>query len=126
MSVGAWAAFALLAVPAVAEPPADGAGEASVTVLRGDRIRAEDGSRRLEQGVIVMRPAPGSFMRETARLAEKSGASDSPAALPSIRIAVDVSEPTWHAHGVLLPRAIRDEGKRAPRKVHPASMYAPR
>jgi hypothetical protein len=127
MSVGAWVALALLAVPAVAEPPSRGAGDTTVTVLRGDRIRAEDGPRGLEQGVIVMRPAPGSFMRETARLAAISDASDSPVASLSIRIAVDASEPEWHAHGLFLPRAIvRDAGKPAPRKVHPVSMNAPR
>jgi hypothetical protein len=71
---------AMLPLAAVAEPvtPAeDGATAAQVAVIRGKQIPIQS---RHEQGVIVMRPERGSFMRETKRLAAEAEARDERAA----------------------------------------------
>ena len=52
--------------------------DATVIVMRGDEARILPGRR--ENGVIVVRPAPGSFMRETIRLAREAEARDERAA----------------------------------------------
>jgi hypothetical protein len=121
MNAGACVALALLAVPAAAEPPAD---HAPVMVLRGGHAGAANGSRTLEQGVVIMRPAPGSFMRETTRLAAQDKAREPYA---SLQISVYPVESRWHDHYLLFPSVIgRDAGKPPPRKTHPVAMLAPR
>jgi hypothetical protein len=62
---------------ATAETPAD-----VVTVIRG-----ADASANPSEGVIVMRPAPGSFLRETSRLADKAAAREERAAAERARYA---------------------------------------
>jgi len=50
----------------------------TVIVNRGSQPQVPPGSQ--ENGVVVMRPAPGSFMRETTRLAAEAEARDERAA----------------------------------------------
>ena len=50
----------------------------TVIVIRGSEPQLPPGSQ--ENGVVVMRPAPGSFMRETTRLAKEAEARDERAA----------------------------------------------
>jgi hypothetical protein len=50
----------------------------TVIVMRGSQAQVAPGTQ--ENGVVVMRPAPGSFMRETTRLAEVAEARDEQAA----------------------------------------------
>ena len=77
---------AVLPLSAVADPPGQGTGSASdvpVIVMRGAQTQMPAG--RQENGVIVMRPAPGSFLRETTRLAAEAEARDERAAREEAR-----------------------------------------
>jgi hypothetical protein len=76
----------LLPVTAIADARAPANGNApahSVIVMHGSRAQLSQGTQ--ENGVIVMRPAPGSFMRETTRLAKESEARDEQAAREAAR-----------------------------------------
>jgi hypothetical protein len=70
-----------LPLAATAKPPApnyDSEANASVVVIRGGHEVVESGLWQVSKAsqpadaVIVMRPAPGSFMRETSRLAAEA------------------------------------------------------
>jgi hypothetical protein len=76
----------MLSLTAIADPVDRGAGDAtdaSVIVLRGSQSRVP--TAREENGVIVMRPADGSFMRETTRLAVEAEARSERAAREAAR-----------------------------------------
>jgi hypothetical protein len=76
----------MLALTAIADPVDRGAGgatDASVIVLRGSQAKVP--TAREENGVIVMRPAAGSFMRETTRLAAEAEARNERAAREQAR-----------------------------------------
>jgi hypothetical protein len=74
--------------PPATAPPSKGRGQ--VTVIRGSSVTVEGGSTRSspppsrsapsasqqEHGVIVMRPAPDSFLRETKRLVAQAEARE--------------------------------------------------
>ena len=71
----------VLPLTAMADSPVSTGGNApavSVIVMRGNQRQDRRGPQ--ENGVIVMRPAPGSFMRETTRLATEAAARDERAA----------------------------------------------
>jgi hypothetical protein len=55
----------------------------TVIVIRGSQPQVPPGSQ--ENGVVVMRPAPGTFMRETTRLANEAEARDELAAREAAR-----------------------------------------
>ena len=76
----------VLPLTAIADSPAptdSNAAVASVIVMRGGESQVPPGHQ--ENGVIVMRPPPGSFMRETTRLAKEAAARDERAALEAAR-----------------------------------------
>ena len=77
---------AVLPLTAMADSPAPTDGKApavSVVVMRGRQPPVPAGHP--ENGVIVMRPPSGSFMRETTRLATQAAARDERAALEAAR-----------------------------------------
>jgi len=91
----------VLPLTAIADGPghsSGGATDVSVTVMRGSQEQVQGAPQkaggaghratppgRQEHGVIVMRPAPGSFMRETTRLAAEAEARDARAAREEAR-----------------------------------------
>lgn len=81
---------------ATANPPASSQiseANASVVVIRGGQERVESGlwqvgkTNRPAEAVIVMRPVPGSFMRETSRLAAEAAHREEQAARDDGRVA---------------------------------------
>lgn len=93
------ATFLTLAVwtlQALAEPPASEniiADEVQVVVMRGASVQAGSERRNATGGaqesnaVVIIRPPPGSFMRETTRLANAAEARELEAALDEARAA---------------------------------------
>ena len=83
---GALTVSIILSPTAIAGPADHGTGDAtdaSVIVMRGSQAQVPTG--RQENGVIVMRPAPGSFLRETTRLAAEAEARNERAAREEAR-----------------------------------------
>jgi hypothetical protein len=62
---------------AAASAPLDGVGDSKVEVIRGAQVGDSVGTIvQQERGVLVMRPAPDSFMRETRRLAAEAASRE--------------------------------------------------
>jgi hypothetical protein len=77
------AGLPLTAIADSRAPTNGGASGMSVIVMRG--IQVQGPPVRNENGVIVMRPTPGSFMRETTRLAAEAEARNEWAAREEAR-----------------------------------------
>jgi hypothetical protein len=101
MTAKALLAATLLPLTAIADPPApanNGATDAPVIVMRGSQVQVQGGPQKAvkagnqaappgqqEDVVIVMRPAPGSFLRETTRLASEAEVREERAAQEEAR-----------------------------------------
>jgi hypothetical protein len=99
LTLNALLASTLFPLAAIGDPPAPVDGEATdapVTVIRGSQVQVQSGSQKAihdratpssesVQAVIVMRPAPGTFLRETTRLAAEAEAREHRAAKAEAR-----------------------------------------
>ena len=95
----------LLPLTATAKPPASSQiseANASVVVIRGGQERVESGLWKVGEvsqaadSVIVMRPVPGSFMRDTSRLAAEAADREEQAARDDARAAsTRLAEAMW-------------------------------
>jgi hypothetical protein len=127
----------LIPLAAKADPPASrppvGSDE-SVIVIRGSRVQSApqkaDGKRshtipaaRTEQGVIVMRPASGSLMRETTHLSAEADARDERAAQEEAREAnLQMTEAMKAVEDAA--RAAEEEARTRSERYYP--IYVPR
>jgi hypothetical protein len=128
-----------LAPSAKADPPAfrpSDSPDGSVVVIRGGQTQVQGVRQKVvgqrshatlsaqtEQGVVVMRPASGSFMRETTRLAAEADAREERAAHEEAREVNQQLGRTLQAVADAA-RAAEDEARTRSQLYHP--VYVPR
>jgi ABC-type phosphate transport system substrate-binding protein len=127
-----------LAPTAKADPPASRPSDSTdgpIVVIRGSQTQVQGAPRKAagqrshatpvaqtEQGVVVMRPSSGSFMRETTRLAAEADAREERAAQQEAREANQQLTRTLQAIADAA-RAAEDEARTRSQRYYP--VYVP-